>query len=68
MDEIAYDRLFDYLNYKYNFKPKFIMTDFENALASAIKKNKYTKDNTFHLKCMFYFSQMLTRKLSKLGF
>ena len=66
MDEIAYERLFDFLNEKYNFKPKFIITDFEKSFSSCYKKNKYAKDNTIHLKCMFHFSQIL--KLSKLGF
>lgn len=28
LDEISYDRLFDYLNQNYNFKSKFIMTGF----------------------------------------
>ena len=67
MDE-NYERLFNFLIENYNFKPKFLMIDFEVALTAAIKKNDYMKNNTIHLKCLFHFSQMLIRKLSNLGF
>ena len=66
-DENAYARLFNFLIENYNFKPKFLMTDFDGTLKAAIKKNNYKKNNTIHLKCLFHFSQMLIRKLSNLG-
>lgn len=67
LDIEAYDKLLSYLNENFNFKPKIIMTDFEKALSSAIKKNKITKDTTIHIKCLFHFSQMISKKLSKAG-
>ena len=39
------------------------MTDFEAALAAAIKSNPITKDNTIHLKCLFHFSKMIAKLL-----
>ena len=68
LDEIAYDKILNFLNEFFYFKPKFIMSDFEAALAAAIKKNKVTKNDTIHLKCIFHFSQMLIKKLYKCGF
>ena len=68
LDIEAYDKLICYLNENFNFEPKIIMTDFEHAISSAIKKNKITRDLTIHLKCLFHFSQMVAKKLEILNF
>lgn len=68
LDEIAYNRILNFLYENYEFRPKFIMSDFELALASAIKKNIFINENTIHLKCMFHFSKMLIKKLHKCGY
>ena len=44
LDTIAHEKLFNYLNDNFNFKPSIIHTDFEKALQTSIKNNKITKD------------------------
>lgn len=66
MDEISYEKIFNYLYENFKFNPSIIHTDFEKSLLLAIKNNKFF-ENIIHTKCHFHFSQMLRRRLSKIG-
>ena len=66
-DHITYGKMFDYLFVNYEFKPKILHTDFENALSLALKENSNFKNNVIHTRCFFHFSNMLKKNLSKTG-
>ena len=67
LDNIGYNRTFNYLNENYKFLPKILHTDFEAAFQKDIKQNKYLKDITYNSHCFFHFAQMIRAKLKKLG-
>ena len=54
-DHITYGKIFDYLFVNYEFKPKILHTDFENALSLALKENSNFKNNVIHTRCFFTF-------------
>ena len=43
------------------------MSDFEKAIHSSIKNNKYFKDKTIHIKCFFHYTKMIRQHLLKTG-
>ena len=43
LDNITYQRIFEYLNLNFNFDPMIIHTNFEKAIGIAIKNNKFLK-------------------------
>ena len=53
LDNIAYERIFDYLYINFNFNPTIIHTDFEKSIALAIKNNKYFKKKSYTFKMLF---------------
>ena len=67
LDKIAYERIFDYIYLNFNFDPNIIHTDFEKAMALAIKNNKYFKKTLIHSRCFFHYSKMIRGKLAKAG-
>ena len=67
LDNIAYERIFDYLYINFNFNPTIIHTDFDKAIALAIKNNKYFNKNLIHSKCFFHYSKMIKGKLTQTG-
>ena len=67
LDNIGYNRIFNYLNENYKFLPKILHTDFETAFQKAVNENKYLKDITYNSHCFFHFGQMIRAKLKKLG-
>ena len=66
-DEMAYDKIFSYLHENFNFTPKIIMSDFEKAIHSGLKNNKYFKNIVIHIKCFFHFTKMIRNQLMKSG-
>ena len=67
LDNITYERIFDYIYINFNFNPDIIHTDFEKAMGLAIKNNKYFKKNLIHTRCFFHFSKMIRGKLTQTG-
>ena len=65
-DSKSYDKLITYLIDNFNFGPKII--HFEKALCIAIKNHDNLKNDIIHIKCLFHFSQMIYRKLYKIGY
>ena len=64
---MAYDKIFSYLHENFNFTPKIIMSDFEKAIHSGLKNNKYFKNIVIHIKCFFHFTKMIRNQLMKSG-
>ena len=67
LDNVCYDRIFNYLYENFSFKPKIIHTDYEKALQLAISNNKYFKNDIIHSRCFFHFSKMIRGKLQQIG-
>ena len=60
LDNISYNKLFNYLNENFKFKPDIIHSDYEKALHLGIKENKYTQ-NALNIKCFFHYTQMIRK-------
>ena len=45
LDNVCYERIFNYLHENFNFAPKIIHTDYEKALQLATSNNKYFNYN-----------------------
>ena len=43
--------VFKYLNENFNFNPKIIHSDFDNAIATAVKNSNFFKIKIIHVKC-----------------
>ena len=67
IDNKALEILFNYLYENFDFQPKILHTDFDKAIYLAIKNNIHLKD-TIHSKCLFHFSQMVRKRLKKIGY
>lgn len=68
MDHINYDKIITYLYDYFKFLHKIIHSDFEKAMAIAIKNNIYIKNDLIHIKCLFHFSQIIKLKLTQIGY
>ena len=68
LDKENYNILFNYVHENFSFLPKIIHTDFDKALYTSIKSNKYFGNNIIHSKCLFHFAQGLRKKLSNIGY
>ena len=68
MDELSYNKIFNYLYENFNFKPMIIHTDFEKSLISSIKKNQYFGKTVINSKCLFHLGQMILKQLIKIGY
>ena len=66
LDNISYNKIFNYLNENFKFKPYIMHSDYEKALHLGIKENKYTQ-NALNIKCFFHYTQMIRKKLSSCG-
>lgn len=54
------------MNDNFNFLPRIVHSDFEHSLSKSISSNIITK-NTIHVKCLFHFSQIVRKQLTKTG-
>lgn len=63
-NEITFQNIFEYLNNKYDFKPRRFMSDFNTAQLKAIQtKFPDCKIST----CFFHFSQAIWKNFKKTG-
>ena len=60
LDNISYNKIFNYLNENFKFKPDIIHSNYEKALHLGIKENKYTQ-NALNIKCFFHYTQMIRK-------
>ena len=54
MDCISYNLIFSYLYENYNFLPKIIYIDFEQALVKAINENIYYSEKNIIIVVFFF--------------
>ena len=62
----TYNKIFNFLFENFKFIPQIIHSDFELAIAKAIKENKYFQGKVYHSRCFFHFAQMIKGKMQKL--
>jgi len=57
LDNVCYERIFNYLHENFNFAPKIIHTDYEKALQLATSNNKYFKIMSYTVGIFFFFQK-----------
>ena len=67
LDNISYERIFNFLIENYELNPCIIHTDFEKSLQKAISNIKIFNNKIIHSRCFFHFSKMIRGKLSQIG-
>ena len=68
LDQISYSKIFTYLFENHNFNPKILHSDYENAIAVAIKNTKVFNENLIHSIFFFHFSNMIKKIYLKQGY
>ena len=65
IDNISYNRIFNFLYESHGFKPKIVHSGFEQAIEKALNENKNINNGLIHSRCFFHFSKMIRSKLEK---
>ena len=66
-DYMSYIKLFETLKEYYYFNPEIFHSDYENAIAKALKEEKIFNKRPIHIKCNFHFSKAIRTNMQKAG-